>query len=56
MSARWRKCRCGKKMKVTNTWDDKSRLACPSCGIVRHVRHVKICEVHKLSPIRSSIN
>jgi len=44
----WKICRCGRKMKVTNTWTDKSRLECEQCGCVRHVQHQVLTEVVKL--------
>jgi hypothetical protein len=44
----WKKCRCGTKMKVTNTWNDKSRLECPVCGVIRYIQHLKVTEVVRL--------
>jgi hypothetical protein len=51
MNANWKTCRCGKKMKVTNTWDDKSRLECKACGVVRIIKHVKITDIVKLKSV-----
>jgi hypothetical protein len=51
MSANWKKCRCGKKLKTTNMWDDKSRLVCQVCGLVRVIKHVKISDIMKLKSV-----
>lgn len=45
MSSLWKQCRCGAKMKTTNCWDFKTRLFCASCGLVRHVQHIKVTEI-----------
>jgi len=49
MSAQWKLCRCGSRMKVTNSWSDRSRMVCLKCGLIRHVQHVKVTEVVRLS-------
>jgi hypothetical protein len=49
MSAQWKLCRCGSRMKVTNSYDYQSRLECLKCGVVRHIEHVKVTEVVRLS-------
>jgi hypothetical protein len=48
MSAQWKLCRCGSRMKVTNSYAYQSRLACLKCGLVRHIEHVKVTEVVRL--------